>query len=369
MNTDVAHHNIAKMNILFISRSYPPTIGGIERQNYEIGCALNKVSRTTVLANKRGKGALPLFMPYATFKAILTASKYDVILLGDGILSIVGYFLKFFSGKPVACIVHGLDLTYKNKIYQKFWVKIFMRCIDRFIAVGNEAVNQGIKRGLPASRFTFIPNGTSIIDSTTEYTRHDLEKFMGKRISGSVLLTLGRLVRRKGVAWFIENVFHKLDKDIIYIVAGEGKEKDYILEIVGKYNLQNRVFLVGSVSESEKEMLFRTADIFIQPNIQVAGDMEGFGLVVLEAAAHGLVVIAARLEGLKDAICHGENGYLVGERNSDEYMQYIKIVLDDPENKKAFGLKAREHVNKHFSWDSIAKQYFDVLAELTPPAP
>lgn len=369
MNIDAAQHNHAGINILFISRSYPPTIGGIEKQNYEIGHALNRICRTTVVANRHGKWALPVFIPYVILKTIFTARKYDVILLGDGALSVIGYFLKLFSRKPVACIVHGLDVTYSNRIYKKFWVGLFMHRIDRFIAVGNETINQGKNRGLPASKFTFIPNGTSTSESITQYTRHDLEKFTGEKIHGPILLTLGRLVKRKGIAWFIENVLRKLDEDIIYIIAGEGKEKDHILEIIRKYSLQKRVFLVGRVTETEKEMLYRTADLFIQPNIQVAGDMEGFGLVVLEAAAHGLVVIAARLEGLIDAIHHGENGYLVREQDADEYLQYIKTVLDDPEKQKAFGLQAREYVIKHFSWDASARKYSAVLAELTHAAP
>jgi len=73
------------MNILFISRTYPP-VGGIEKQNFEIATALSRICHVDVIANTRGKWFLLLFLPYATIKALISARKYDVVLLGDGVL-------------------------------------------------------------------------------------------------------------------------------------------------------------------------------------------------------------------------------------------------------------------------------------------
>ena len=102
------------MKILFISRAYPPAIGGIEKQNHELAKALSNICKLDVIANTRGKRFLPLFLPYATLRALVTAHRYDVVLLGDGVLGITGWLLKLFTKKPVVCIIHGLDITYKN---------------------------------------------------------------------------------------------------------------------------------------------------------------------------------------------------------------------------------------------------------------
>ena len=163
---------------------------------------------------------------------------------------------------------------------------------------------------------------------------------------------------------FINNVVSMLDEEIIYIIAGTGKEEPNILSAIQNNHLQDRVFLIGEVSDKEKQLLFSTTDIFIQPNIKVAGDMEGFGLVVLEAAASGRVVIASRLEGLTDSIQHGQNGFLVTPGNAEEYREKIESVLDNPQDKDAFGKQARVYVKSNYSWPLIAKKYLDVLVSL-----
>ena len=355
------------MKILFISRAYPPVIGGIEKQNYEIATALATISRTDIIANTRGKWLLPLFLPYALLRALISIRNYDVVLLGDGVLGILGYLLKLATSKPVACIVHGLDLTYSNALYQKLWVKVFLPGMDRLIAVGNATIQQGTLRGLPASKFVFIPNGVAAPASTAPCSRRDLEVFLKRKVPGPVILTLGRLVRRKGVVWFIDNVVNRLDANITYIVAGEGREQSAILTAIRANNLQNRVVYVGGVSDRDKELLFCSADIFVQPNIKVTGDMEGFGLVVLEAATHGLVVIASRLEGLQDAIVDGENGYLVDSGDAGAYQACIESVLGNSTARSAFGEQARNFVLEHYAWPLIAGRYLDTLAQLLRP--
>ena len=93
--------------------------------------------------------------------------------------------------------------------------------------------------------------------------------------------------------------------------------------------------------------------------------MEGFGLVVLEAASHGLVVIASRLEGLQDAIVDGQNGYLVDSGDADAYLTCIESVLHDTDARTAFGRQARNFVIANYAWPLIARRYLDTLAELT----
>ncbi len=352
------------MNILFISRTYPPVVGGIEKQNFEIATALSRICHVDVIANSRGKWLLLLFLPYATLKALISARKYDVVLLGDGVLGITGYLLKLVTGKPVACIIHGLDLTYKNTIYQKLWVNIFIRHMDKLVAVGHETIHQGILRGIPESNFVFVPNGVAPANPDEIFTHHELETLMGKEVNGHILLTIGRLVKRKGIVWFINNVISKLDENIVYIIAGTGKEEADILSAIQNNHLQDRIFFIGEVSDRDKKLLFSTADIFIQPNIKVDGDMEGFGLVVLEAAAHGCVVIASRLEGLTDSVQHGQNGYLVTPGNAKEYREVIESVLDNPQQIKSHGQRARFYVENNYSWSLIARKYLDALASL-----
>jgi len=355
------------MNLLFISRSFPPVTGGIEKQNAEIARALSCLCTVRLIANRKGKFLLPLFLPYATLRALLCLRRQDAVLLGDGVLGVTGFILKLFTRKPVVCITHGLDLTYPGSIYQSLWVRTFLPRLDRLIAVGNATLTQGVQRGIPAARFVFIPNGVSAPPPPRRnHTRADLAAFIGRTPGSTVLLTLGRLVRRKGVTWFVENVVPCLDSDVTYIVAGAGPEHARIAAAIAKQGLADRVVLLGRVTEADKELLFHTADIFIQPNIPVSGDIEGFGLVVLEAAAHGLVVIASRLEGLGDAITDGENGFLVGPGDTRAYCTRIAALTGDRDGMKTFGRHARNHTIDNNTWSLIAHRYLEVINQAGP---
>jgi glycosyltransferase involved in cell wall biosynthesis len=237
--------------------------------------------------------------------------------------------------------------------------------MDKLIAVGHETIQHGVSRGIPESNFVFVPNGVAPADPDEIFTHHELETLIGKEIKGRILLTIGRLVKRKGVVWFINNVASTLDENIVYIIAGAGKEEPHILSAIQNNHLQDRIFLIGEVSDRDKKLLFSTADIFIQPNIKIEGDMEGFGLVVLEAAAHGRVVVASRLEGLTDSIQHGQNGYLVTPGNIKEYREIIGSILDNPRDIVAQGQRARVYVENNYSWSLIAKKYLDALTSLS----
>ena len=104
------------MKLLFISRAFPPVVGGIEKQNFELASSLGKLVDLDLVANRRGKKFLPLFLPYAAFCGLWKARKADYVLLGDAVLSPVGLFLSILLNKRVYCIVHGLDITFRNPL-------------------------------------------------------------------------------------------------------------------------------------------------------------------------------------------------------------------------------------------------------------
>jgi len=348
--------------ILFISRAYPPVTGGIENQNYELSVWLPKIAEVKTIANTRGKKFLPVFLPYATIKALFLMRNYDALLLGDGVLGIVGWIIKLFYQKPAICITHGLDLTFNNIFYQKFWLGIFLKKMDKLLAVGNETIRVGVERGLDAQRFIFIPNGVDTEKFIANHAKADLEKIIGEKIENKkIILTTGRLAVHKGVDWFCSEVIPKLDNNILYLIAGDGEKKKIIQAIISTKKLENKVKLLGRVSDENLKILYNTADLYIKPNIKVPGTMEGFGLVVIEAASCKLVVVASNLEGLKDAIKNGENGFLVETENAESYIKKIATLLADDTYRKEFGEKARAYVIENYSWEKISKKYLEEI--------
>ena len=355
----------SRLRVLFVSRAWPPLIGGIERQNSELYKALSESCETGLIANKLGRKLLPIFFFEALFRLVFMIRRYDVVLLGDGMLGVLGWLISIFSNKPVACIVHGLDITWSNTLYQRLWPRFFLTRVDRLIGVGNETIRQGCMRGLSVDKFVFVPNGVDIVTALPRRTRAELEQYLGTEIAGKkLLLTVGRLVRRKGVAWFVRYVLAELDENTLYIVAGDGPERQAILDAAQQAGVQRRVVLTGVVDEAFKELLYCAADLFVQPNIQVEGDIEGFGLVVLEAAAMGMAVMASNLQGLKDAICDGQSGLLVEPGSASAWVDAVTTCLADEAGRKALGLRAREYVAQHHSWQLVAADYLSILEAL-----
>lgn len=359
-----------KLKIIFISHTYPPTVGGVESHNFELSKWLGQLAEVTTIANPRGRWFLPFFAPFALVKMLWLLPEKDAVIFGSGILAINGWILKLFSKKPMLCVIHGLDINYNSAslgvwyekvlvfIYQTFWTKIFLPRFDKFIAVGNETILVAIKAGIKKEKIIFIPNGVDTEKNLTEASRSDLEKILGISVDNKkILLTSGRLAKRKGVAWFIRNVMPKLSTEYIYVIAGDGKDKKNVVGAIAEQKLSERVLMLGYVTDEIRNQLWATCDLFIQPNIKIAGDMEGFGISVIEAGACRLPVLASNLEGLKDAIKDGKNGFLVEPENAGAYLLKITELFTNGSPREIFGQQVRDFVVENYQWQNIAKQY------------
>jgi len=356
--------SVAEMRVLFVSRTHPPLLGGIEKQNFEICRALREKINVVAVVNRRGKWFLPIFGWHALLIMIAKREQYDLVLLGDGVLTILAWLYKPFSKKPVVTILHGLDVTYNSVVYRELWIKLFFRAPDYFICVGNETIARAKQRGVAAEKLGHIPNGVEARKTVCLPGRDAMEGLLGFKPNGPVLLTVGRLVKRKGVYWFIREVMPKLNTSICYIIAGGGPEEAVIKKHIASSDSCGRIHYLGRVSEDDKRILMSGADLFIQPNIPVDNDIEGFGLVVLEAAMFSTFVVASRIEGLMDAITDGINGKLVEAGDAEAFRDTIEHLLNDPAQLRQRADEARQFVSLRYSWDGIADRYCHLFEAL-----
>jgi len=368
------------LKILFISRAYPPVIGGIENQNYGIGKALSELTEVKIIANKYGKKFLPVFIIRATFQSLFLLWKYDVVLFGDGVLAPLGVFLKFFHPKKkFSSIIHGLDITYAHKktlmgeIYRTINIPSLKK-LDKLIMVGNHTISEAVKAGISRKKCFFIPNGFDLDAIYKKHTREELEKVLDINLENKkVILRVGRFVKHKGLLWFIENVMPKLPKNYILVAAGgrvakktAGDDDIYpeCKNSIKKLSLEKRIKLLTNIPQQTMNILFNTSDVFVSPNIKVSGSMEGFGINAIEGSACKKVVVASRLEGLRDAIYDGKNGFLVEPENIDKWIKKIEAILEADEFRETFGMRAQKFTIENFSWDKIAKSYLNILSTL-----
>lgn len=341
------------MKVLFISRKYLPQVGGMEQFSYGLVNSIKAPKKKIILA--RSQKHLVWWIPLAWIKAVFMARDCDLIHLGDGVLAWLGSSLKKVTKKPVTVTVHGLDVVWPKKFYQKHFVSK-LRNLDMVFCVSNATMKEARKRGVPENKLMYIPNGVYPEKFRTD-GKFDFGNF-------KILLTLGRLVKRKGVYWFCKNVVPALPENYIYIVIGRGPEEERIRKLLEEKELDKKVRMMGYVPDDKLAKMINSSHVFVMPNIPVKGDREGFGIVALEAGSQGLPVVASKLEGITDAIVPGQNGFLVEPENAEEFKTTIKGVIDT-RDYDGLRLNIKEYVRKNYSWSVISNRYLEEFKRLS----
>ncbi len=295
----------------------------------------------------------------------INRKQVDIIHFGDAFLSPLGVFIKSVKKIPVTVTVHALDVIYPNIIYQL----IIPKCLKRFdmiICVSNETLNECIKRGIDPAKCVVIPNGIVKFHPVEQL---DNKKILGNLIHGEVnnkkiILSVGRLIERKGFHYFLKDIFPKLKNkypDILYIIVGSGKLKNEIKFLINQLGLKNDVYLLENVDDLLLNSLYQISDIFVMPNVPVKGDMEGFGIVALEASSAALPVVASNIEGIKDAIIDNKNGFLIDPYDHKKYIEVLFDLLKNDKKRVDFGTHAMKISTEMYNWEKISMKYFEVF--------
>jgi phosphatidylinositol alpha-1,6-mannosyltransferase len=351
------------MRVLFISRKHPPSIGGMQRLSYHLIQEMRQRVQATAITWGGSQKLLPLFLLYALARSAWEARRgVDLILAGDPIVAVIGSLLKALVGAPIVTVAHGLDVTFAFRPYQWLipWV---LRQQDRVVCISEAARTACIARGVPAEKCIIIAPGVTVPETlpARKEGRKRLSEMIHRELEGAtILVTVGRLVPRKGVAWFLESVYAKvvaLKAPIHYVIVGQGPEEDRIRSVVQRLGLNDVVSLTGTVSDDDLGHIYVGADLFVMPNVVVPSDVEGFGLVALEAAAHALPVLAADLAGIRDAVVAGHTGALVEAGDPDAWLEALAKLLGSPDALRTISASARETVSRRFGWGQMADAY------------
>lgn len=348
------------VKILFISYVYPPkTIGGIQTYMRDLTAHVAALNPSTyTLINPGGYVFLALFIPYSIFKAVRLIRRHGITHLhvASGPHCFQALLLKKLTGVRATITIHGLDIMIETLWLDRI-IAWFVSRLDRVFCVSNATRRECERRGVPPEKCTVIFNGVDPgifpLRSPRGELRAELAGALGLPLAGRrILLSNGRLVRRKGVEWFIRSVVPSLDRRALFIVSGDGPERETVAAAVAECGVSDRVVLLGRTSDELLRLLYNTTDYFIMPNISEPGNMEGFGLVILEAASCGATVIASDIEGISDAVVHGVTGWLVPERDAGAFARHVATPPLPP-------AKVVEAVRKRFDWRVIASQYLD----------
>ncbi len=353
-----------KIKLLCISRRYYPSLGGMSKFCSSVFPRINKDEfDVTLLVLGKSQKHLIWFLPYTILYMLLNARKYEAIFVGDLLMCIDGWICSKVSPKTKRIVaVHGLDITYPNRFYQWYIKKFSKGSFDQYIT--NSDATQKLLNHIGIYDCITVPSGVDKDRYTGVKTeRKDFLQRYGFKSDKTILLTTGRLVKRKGVNWFIRNVLGEIRSEIVYFIVGKGPELEKIIDSITELGLNDRVRVITEVSDELMNEMYCNADLFIMPNIHIENDMEGFGLVAIEASLAGNIVIAADVDGISTAVQDKRNGYLVQGENAQEFIDKIEEI-QSVENYKEIGRKFSKFTEENYDWSIVVKRYENIIKGL-----
>jgi len=296
---------------------------------------------------------------YRGLKNLIQNKTFDLIhahvALPDGYTA---YLIKNNFDIPFIVTVHGQDLQvtlYKNKSCKKSLKKIFDSA-ERITLVSSKLKDLLIEHFGHASKSEVIPNGFDPNDIAIR--GDDLKKIYGHKL---ILLSVSNLINTKGIDLNIKAVKELKNKfrNFKYLIIGDGPQKSYLKKLVQQYGLTEYVEFLGRLPYKEVMKYMSVADIFSLPSWQ-----EGFGVVYIEAMAHGLSVIGVEGEGIQDVIKNWENGVLVKPKDVNSLVRALEILFFNPQRRKFLGENAKKEVFRNYTWDKIAERYIEIYREV-----
>jgi len=183
-----------------------------------------------------------------------------------------------------------------------------------------------------------------------------------------VILTVGRLIERKGHDIVIRAMARLASEfpAARYVVVGDGPRGPYLRDLVASVALQDRVVFVGEVRKEDLPLYYQAADVFamVSRARERQGDVEGFGLVYLEAGACAKPVVAGRSGGVPDAVVDGVTGLLVSPESVEEVADALARLLRDRELAAKLGQAGRQRVEREMNWENTVRSVRAALCEL-----
>lgn len=379
------------MNILLITWNYPPKTGGMENMLFDVMQQLAVHSAVDVVAPfaesrdresdatrpfRASRAGLISFFLHAIRTGIrLNRNRnYDVIMTGSALVLPVAMALGGFFRVPVVPIVHGLDIIYPNPLY-RFSIRLLLPRCRHIIANSQMTKQLAMEQGVRPDIVSVINPGINVAEFDQPGDGDAVRRRYGigrKRF----MLSAGRLVKRKGILEFISRSLPdivKMQPDALLVVVGDNPSQslahreDLMAQIrreTERVGLQKHVLLVGWACREDLVTLYHECDFFILPAIRVPGDIEGFGIVLLEANAAGKPVVATAVGGIPDAVENGASGILVDPENWTAITRSVLHLLRDDEYRKKLGKQGRMRAEREFGWEVIGKRYREVLSRI-----
>ena len=368
--------------ILIITRNLPPLVGGMERLNWHIADELSKDHQIIVISHSKAKfeappqtsfygvrlNPLPLFLllTFITTFWVCLRQRPDILFAGSGLTAPIAVFwAKIFRKKSIVYI-HGLDIGTDHLFYNWLWIP-FIRSSDKIIANSSRTYDICISKGISIRKLSIIHPGVSYPPKpkNDQLIQQLINQYQlqGKQ----VLISVGRLTNRKGLNEFIDLSFPEIAKQVpntILIVIGDApkqslnkdlQSKELILSTAKRHKIEHQLIFTGNINDDEiLSSFYYLADLHVFPVKHIPTDPEGFGMVSIEAAAHGTPTVAFATGGIIDAVQHQETGFLI---ENQDYEKLTKTIVNYLKNKDFIDQQKCKYHAEQFAWYNLAKKF------------
>jgi glycosyltransferase involved in cell wall biosynthesis len=303
------------------------------------------------------------FLPSATLKGLgqLRSGAFDVINTHFVVPSgPVGHLLARAWGVPNVLSVHGGDLFDPSKAsspHRHAWlrapIRYLLNAADEVVGQSRDTVRHVADIYRVARPVELIPLG---IERPPPWDAGDTRKRLGIPADGFVMVTVGRLVARKSAVQLVQALAACARADAHLIVVGDGPDSDALRSAAAGAGVEQRVHLLGYVSDAIKYQALAAADVFASTS-----QHEGFGLVFLEAMAFGLPVVCYDRGGQTDFLKSRETGHVAKLNDLADFTRALVQLHDEPAMRREIGKNNRQRVEDFFI-DRCAERYEAVFA-------
>ncbi len=269
--------------------------------------------------------------------------------------------IKFFNEywRKISCVMtcHGwIENNIKDKYYT-FWDFFTYLFSDFLICVSKKDLNRLNKNiFFKNKKKAYIPNGVKI--NNTRINKNTILKKYNLPNNKKIAAFVGRLAPEKRVDLVLKSAKINCQRDdIIYLICGSGDEENKIKELISSYKLENKVFMLGHISNIQE--IYSIIDILV-----LASDTEGTPRVVLEAMSNEICVVATNVGGLKEIIDNNKNGILVNKGDYKSISEKIDYLLSNDAIRKKYAESGKKKIISEFNINEMSEKIeniYDVL--------
>lgn len=296
---------------------------------------------------------------FSRLAEIQTEVGIDVLHIGTVLPSgAVGLWARQFFGIPFVPYVHAAEINY----WQRFpkGKELLLRTLEesaRIVAVCEYARSQLLVLGIEENKIVKICPGVDSERFSSEAGIGDIRRRYGLD-DKVVILTVSHLVARKGHDTVLKALpaLVKEFPNIVYLVVGRGPYRAALEALALELGLQEHVIFAGYVDGQNLSAYYNICDIFAMVSREIGWNIEGFGIVYIEASAAGKPIVAGRSGGTADAVIDGDTGILVDPESHTEVARALRRLLRSRELRRKLGQNGRERVKRMFSWERVRKE-------------